>query len=117
MDRENAARLLGSHRDATLAQIAALTADLDAVAAATAGSNVDDEHDPEGSTVAYEREQLAAVRAQATTHLAEIDAAVDRLAAGRYGACEGCGRQIGADRIALLPAARLCVTCAARAKR
>jgi DnaK suppressor protein len=30
------------------------------VAAAAVGSNIDDEHDPEGPTIAFEREQLAA---------------------------------------------------------
>ena len=43
--------------------------------------------------------------------LAEIDAADARLAAGRYGLCEACGRPIGVPRLRALPAARLCLPC------
>ena len=90
-----------------------MTAELNAVAAAAQGSNIDDEHDPEGATVAFEREQLAALRARAQDHLAEIDAALVRLEAGGYGSCARCGRPIGDDRLAALPATPLCVRCAA----
>jgi RNA polymerase-binding transcription factor DksA len=83
------------------------------VASAVAGSNIDDEHDPEGSTVAFEREQYAAMRAQAQQHLADVDAALARLAAGAYGRCERCGEPIADARLDALPAARRCITCAA----
>lgn len=106
-----------SERVATAARIDAMTADLAALMAASAGSNLDDEHDPEGSTVAFEREQFAALRAQAEAHLDEIEAALARLAAGRYGVCESCGGEIANERLATLPAARLCVTCAAQRDR
>jgi RNA polymerase-binding protein DksA len=43
--------------------------------------------------------------------LEEIEAAQARLAAGRYGTCEGCGQAIGAARLRALPVARLCVGC------
>ena len=91
-----------------------MTADLTALEAAAVGSNLDDEHDPEGSTVAFEREQLAALRRAAREHLEEIDAALARLAAGSYGLCERCGRPIAGERLAALPAARRCVDCAGR---
>ena len=45
----------------------------------------DDEHDPEGATLAFERAQLAACWSQARQHLAELDQALARLAAGQYG--------------------------------
>ena len=98
----------------TLARIAGMTADLDALATASAGSNSDDEHDPEGATIAFEREQLAALRAQAGVQLSELDAAIERLRAGRYGQCESCGRPIADERLLALPAARYCVACASR---
>lgn len=91
-----------------------MTHDLAAVAAASSGSNLDDEHDPEGSTVAFEREQLAALRGQAQQHLVDIDDALVRLAEGRYGRCERCGAPIAAARLEALPATRLCLICAAR---
>lgn len=117
MDAQVTARLLEADREATLARIASMTADLEAVAAVAAGGNMDDEHDPEGSTVAFEREQLAALRAQAQDHLKDVDAALERLAANRYGICERCGNPIGEERLAALPAVRLCLACAAKANR
>jgi hypothetical protein len=40
---------------------------------------------------------------------AEVEAALARLAAGRFGICETCGRPIADDRIEALPTARFCV--------
>jgi RNA polymerase-binding transcription factor DksA len=114
LDTEAVTQALAGNRDATLARIASMTADLDAVAAASAGSNLDDEHDPEGSTVAFEREQLAALRARAQEHLIELDAALQRLTTDRYGVCERCGDPISEERLAALPAVRFCVACAAK---
>jgi RNA polymerase-binding transcription factor DksA len=117
MDQHDVAARLSAERDATVARLASMSADLAAVAAAAAGSNLDDEHDPEGATVAFEREQLAALRAHAQHQLGELDAALDRLREGWYGRCESCGQPIGDARLAALPAARLCVRCAARRRR
>ena len=52
--------LLAELRAEVEAGIADLSRDLGAVQAANADANIDDEHDPEGSTTAFEREQLAA---------------------------------------------------------
>ena len=54
----------------------------------------DDEHDPEGSTIAYERSQLGALIQQAERHLLDIRDALERLGSGRYGVCERCGAAI-----------------------
>lgn len=89
-----------------------MTSDLDAAAAAASGSNLDDEHDPEGATFAFEREQLAALRANAQHNLEEIDAALDRSATGAYGRCERCAGPISDERLDALPATRYCVRCA-----
>jgi RNA polymerase-binding transcription factor DksA len=43
--------------------------------------------------------------------LAEIEAAMERLTAGRYGWCEQCGRLIAAARLAAHPQVRYCVAC------
>jgi DnaK suppressor protein len=115
--KQEADARLAADREATAQRITSMTADLEAVAAASVGSNLDDEHDPEGSTIAFEREQLAALRAHAQEHLTEVDAALARLHDDRYGQCELCGRQIAEERLDALPATRLCVTCAARGHR
>src|SRR6478736_221955 len=45
-------------------QLAALAADRDRIVVASMESNADDEHDPEGATIAFEREQVTALIAQ-----------------------------------------------------
>jgi RNA polymerase-binding transcription factor len=99
-------------RAETLAHITALTAEFDGVVAASASSNADDEHDPEGATIAFERQQLAALLEQARQRLADVDAALARAATGDYGRCAECGREIAAERLAARPQARTCIACA-----
>lgn len=43
--------------------------------------------------------------------LAEIDAALGRIAAGRYGTCFACGGPLGLQRIRAFPEARYCLGC------
>jgi RNA polymerase-binding transcription factor DksA len=92
--------------------LASLTGDFDAVVAASRDTNADDEHDPEGATIAFERSQLRALVRQVQLHLVEIDAAMKRLDTGTYGTCEGCGGAIGEGRLGARPAARTCIRCA-----
>jgi RNA polymerase-binding protein DksA len=103
---------LGAERAAALAQIAALTRDFDEVVAASRASNADDEHDPEGATIAFERQQVVALLEQARRRLADVEAAIRAVEAGIYGICETCGRPIAAERLAARPAARTCIDCA-----
>jgi RNA polymerase-binding transcription factor DksA len=100
---------LEDDRTTTVERLEALRRGYDLVVDAAEGSNADDEHDPEGSTIAYERSQLGALVNQTQGHLDEIDAALARLAAGTYGRCEVCGRQIPAARLEARPTARTCV--------
>ena len=44
----------------------------------------------------------------------EVAAALDRLKHGTYGRCEGCGRDILAERLDTLPYVRHCTPCASR---
>jgi DnaK suppressor protein len=80
--------------------------------AASRDSNADDEHDPEGATIAFERAQLGAILQQATGDLAEVDAALERVADGTYGVCDRCGQPIAAARLEARPTARYCIACA-----
>ncbi len=99
-------------REQARAEIATLDADLHALFEASRSSNADDEHDPEGSTIAYERAQLTAVLDAARRHLADVGDALDRLDAGGYGVCEVCGDPIPVARLEVRPFARTCVGCA-----
>ena len=105
---------LGEERRAALAQIEALTREFDSVVAASQSSNADDEHDPEGATIGFERAQALALLDQARRRLADIDAAVLRLDDGGYGRCVVCGRPVGAERLAARPTAATCIACASR---
>jgi DnaK suppressor protein len=109
-------RLAGA-RAATSAQIAALSSDYDGIVAANALVAVDDEHDPEGSSTAFERAHVGALLRQARDHLTALDMARERLDRGEYGRCEVCGEPIPQERLDVLPAATTCVGCAAARTR
>ena len=104
---------LEAERARTVQRLAALTDDFDSIVAASRDTNADDEHDPEGATIAFERSQVSTLARDAQHHLAEIDAAFARLDAGTYGICERCGEPIGAGRLEARPVARTCIRCAA----
>ncbi|WP_353951137.1 TraR/DksA C4-type zinc finger protein [Knoellia sp. S7-12] len=103
--------VLEQERQGTLDRLAALTGDFDRIVDASRDSNADDEHDPEGATIAFERSQVGALIQQARSHLVEIEAAIARVAQGTYGMCEKCGQPILAARLRARPTARTCVTC------
>ena len=105
-------QLLEDARQQTLGRLAALTADFDAVIAASRDTNADDEHDPEGATIAFERSQIGALAQQARERLAELDAALVRLEAGSYGRCQRCGEHIAPARLEARPEAITCIRCA-----
>jgi len=49
--------------------------------------------------------------------ITEIDAALDRIAAGTYGRCGRCEEEIDAGRLLALPETELCVSCATEVER
>src|SRR5829696_6004129 len=79
---------LHEERDALRTRASQLTDDMTALIVASRDSNADDEHDPEGQTIAYERSQLSAVTNQTHDHLREVEAALERVSTGAYGTCE-----------------------------
>lgn len=72
----------------------------------------DDEHDPDGATLGWERQKLAALIDHEASRLVEIDAALAALADGTWGVCRSCGRAIGDERLEARPAAATCIACA-----
>ena len=96
----------------TLRRLADLTGDYSGIVEASRDSNADDEHDPEGATIAFERSQVGALVRAAREHLDEVAAARGRLVAGTYGVCERCGGAVDPARLAARPTARTCVPCA-----
>lgn len=106
--------LLAADRVQSEERLARLQQDYSGVVEATRDANSDDEHDPEGHTIAYERSQTGALLIQVRQRLADIDAALSRLAAGTYGRCESCGQEIAPGRLEARPTARTCISCAAQ---
>ena len=106
--------VLESERELTAQRLAALNDDFAGVVAASRDSNADDEHDPEGATIAFERSQVDALVRQARGRLEEIDAALERVSSGTYGVCARCGRPIARARLEARPTARTCVECVAK---
>ena len=113
MTRDELLRL----RDTAGAQAASLDGELQALFEASRASNADDEHDPEGTTIAFERAQLTAVRDAARRHLRDLELAVHHFDEGTYGICEICGNPIAPDRLTARPSARTCITCASLPRR
>jgi DnaK suppressor protein len=99
--------------DGNAAQIAVLTGQHAGIVAASQASNADDEHDPEGSTIAFERAQVATLLQRARRVREDLTSALQRVQQGAYGACERCGEPIGAGRLQARPDARTCIACAA----
>ena len=94
------------------AQLRALARQHDEIVAASRDSNADDEHDPEGATIAFERQQVVALVEQLERSRADIERALELHDAGGYGTCEQCGQVIGQARLEARPTARSCIACA-----
>jgi RNA polymerase-binding transcription factor len=108
---------LQSERQAALTRATALEREFADIVAAASAANADDEHDPEGATIAFERQHVAALLEQARDRLALVEESVQRVAHGSSGTCTGCGEPIPPARLAARPTATTCVACAGRDTR
>jgi DnaK suppressor protein len=99
-------------RAGAVERAAALKVQVDALAEQQALSTHDDEHDPEGVTIGFERAQLLGLLGGARDEIAALDRAAERLRDGAYGRCARCGATIPDVRLEALPAAETCLTCA-----
>lgn len=103
---------LNELRAETARRAASLLSSFDGIVEATSDVATDDEHDPEGHTIAWERQQIAALLNETRITLAAIEAAERRLEDGLYGTCTTCGLEIAVERLDELPATPTCVNCA-----
>jgi RNA polymerase-binding transcription factor DksA len=106
------AERLAAALDEAQRSVADLERSHDEIVAASRDTNADDEHDPEGATIAFEREQVTALLVQARHRVDELRSAVERSRTGAYGRCERCGGPVGAARLEARPTARTCIACA-----
>ncbi|MDQ0633746.1 DnaK suppressor protein [Arthrobacter pascens] len=109
--------LLEEERQRKLALLPALRADISSANEARHGSNIDDEHDPEGATIAFELSQAAALLEQSVAGLAEVEAALARIADGTYGICSVCGEPISEGRLEARPWTSFCIVHAAAGRQ
>lgn len=101
--------LLEQERERKVALLPALRADIASANSARQDSNVDDEHDPEGSTIAFELSQASALLKQSSAGLDQVEAALARIAAGTYGICAVCGEAIAEGRLEARPWTPFCI--------
>jgi DnaK suppressor protein len=106
--------LLIADRATTEARIVSLERDWTGMVESSSMTSADDEHDPEGATIAFERAQIETLIERARAHLEEIDDALERVRTGDYGNCEDCGQPIAAGRLEARPFSTTCITCASR---
>ncbi|GAA2844902.1 TraR/DksA family transcriptional regulator [Paenarthrobacter ilicis] len=109
VDAERFRLLLEGERERKLALLKALRGDIASVSLARQDSNVDDEHDPEGSTIAFELSQASALMGQSQAGLEHIEAALARIADGTFGQCAVCGVEIPEGRMEARPWTPFCV--------
>jgi RNA polymerase-binding transcription factor DksA len=105
---------LDEERAATLLLIDSLTRQITGIIESSTWTTNDDEHDPEGATIAFERAQLQSMLEQARADLGKLDRAERRLEQGTYGLCERCGKPIPEARLDALPAVTFCIKCVDR---
>jgi DnaK suppressor protein len=104
--------LLDSERASALERVHTLRTELAWLAGDAEDANGDDEHDPEGCTLGFERARVAALLRDAESVLSDLDRASTKLAVGNYAVCESCGQTITPERLEALPATRSCIGCA-----
>lgn len=114
---DSALSLLAAQRASTELRVESLARRVDAIIESSTWTADDDEHDPEGATIAFERAQLQALLAQARADLVDLDRAAERLHGGEYHWCERCDERIGEQRLAALPATRICIRCTTATRR
>jgi DnaK suppressor protein len=104
--------LLEERRQRALRRREALRGDFDDIVERSSDASRDDEHDPEGATIAFERAQVVSLVSAAEQELLDVDRAIERVRSGIHDRCEACGGEVPAERLRARPTTRTCVSCA-----
>lgn len=102
-------------RDRLEGELVAADADLTDLLRYSGDGAGDDQADSGAS--ALEREHELTLVNNTRDLLEQTKHALDRIAAGTFGACESCGQPIGKARLQAFPRATLCVECKQREER
>jgi DnaK suppressor protein len=73
------------------------------------GSMSFDENFADSGQVAAEQGETRVLAASLQDQLADVELALEKLAAGSYGKCEVCGEDITDARLEAMPASRYCI--------
>jgi|SRR3954447_20537943 len=93
---------LARQRDGLRARLDELTND-------TGASLEFDENFADSGQVAAEQGENLTLAASLREQLSEVEGALSRIDAGRYGQCEVCGQSIAAARLEAMPATPFCI--------
>ena len=113
LDIQRVLEIVEEEQARTARQVASLEAIVAAIVEGAELTSTDDEHDPEGATIAYERAQASALLRQARADGAALVITRRQLEQGHGVVCGVCGREIDLERVAALPTTSRCVRCAA----
>lgn len=113
-DRTELAALLVEELSSTRDRLATLERELTSIVEAADTANIDDEHDPEGSTIAYERALVISMIDTARSAVEDLERASAMVHLPDFGKCDDCGEPIGTERLLARPATTQCVGCSRR---
>jgi RNA polymerase-binding transcription factor len=102
-----------AEQERTARQVESLENVVASIVEASELTSTDDEHDPEGATIAYERAQAIALLRQAREDLDALVVTRMQLESEQVVLCSACGRTIDLERVATLPTTSRCIRCAA----
>ena len=69
------------------------------------------------ATEVSESQRGQQLREREEVHLAQIEGALRRVAAGTFGTCETCGKSINPERLEAIPWAEDCIDCHSKKRR
>ena len=113
LDVQHVLEVVAAEQERTARQVASLEAIVAAIVEGSELTSPDDEHDPEGATIAYERAQASALLRQARADRDALVLTRQQLEDCHRVVCAVCGQDIDLERLAALPTASRCVRCAA----
>lgn len=105
-------KIVIAEQERTARQIASLESVVASIVEGSELVSTDDEHDPEGATIAYERAQASALLRQARADGDALVTTRHQLEQGLQVSCSVCGLGIDFERVAALPTTSRCVGCA-----
>ena len=112
LDIQSALAIVRVAQERTAHQVASLEAIVAAIVEGSELTSTDDEHDPEGATIAYERAQATALLRQAREDRDALVITRRQLDDHQRPVCMVCRREIALERVAALPTTTRCIGCA-----